>query len=71
MTALVNLFNSLQDNQNSQVKDIEQQLEKLLGSVSVETQQEILKDETTLNAIKELLEKWNRESAPQNEEDVF
>ena len=54
MTALVNLFNSLQDNQNSQVKDIEQQLEKLLGSVSVETQQEILKDETTLNAIKEL-----------------
>lgn len=71
MTALVNLFNSLQDNQNSQVKDIEQQLEKLLGSVSVETQQEILKDETTLNAIKELLEKWNRESAPQNEEDVL
>ncbi len=71
MTALVNLFNSLQDDQNNQVRDIEQQLEKLLGTVSVETQQEILKDETTLSTIKALLEKWDRESTPQNEEDVL
>lgn len=71
MTALVNLFNSLQDDQNNQVRDIEQQLEKLLGTVSVETQQEILKDETTLSSVKELLEKWNKESAPQNDEEVL
>lgn len=71
MSALVNLFNSLQDNQNNQVKDIEQQLEKLLGSVSVETQQEILKDGATLNAVKDLLEKWNKEYVPQNEDEVF
>ena len=71
MSALVNLFNSLQDNQNNQVRDIEQQLEKLLGSVSVETQQEILKDGATLNAVKDLLEKWNKEYVPQNEDEVF
>lgn len=71
MSALVNLFNLLQDNQNNQVRDIEQQLEKLLGSVSVETQQEILKDGAALNAIKDLLEKWNKESVPQNEDDVL
>ena len=71
MSALVNLFNSLQDNQNNQVRDIEQQLEKLLGSVSVETQQEILKDGVTLNAVKELLEKWNKESVPQNEDEIL
>ena len=71
MSALVNLFNSLQDNQNNQVRDIEQQLEKLLGSVSVETQQEILKDEATLNAVKDLLEKWNKESVPQSDDEVL
>ena len=71
MAALINLFNSLQDDQSNQVRDIEQQLEKLLGTVSVEIQQEILKDETTLSSVKELLEKWNKESAPQNDEDVL
>ena len=71
ISALVNLFNSLQDNQNNQVRDIEQQLEKLLGSISVETQQKILKDRATLNAIKDLLEKWNKESVSQNDDEVL
>ncbi len=71
MAALVNLFNSLQDNQNSQVRDVEQQLEKLLGSVSVEVQQEILKDDATQNAVKSLLEKWNKESVLQNDDVIL
>ena len=71
MAALVNLFNSLQDNQNAHVRDIEQQLGKLLGAVAVEAQQEIMKDETALDAVKSLLEKWNIESSPQNEEEVL
>lgn len=69
MAALVNLFNSLQDNQSAHVRDIDQQLEKLLGSVAVETQQEIMMDETTLSSVKSLLEKWNTERLPQNDED--
>lgn len=69
MAALVNLFNSLHDNQSSNVRDIEQQLDKLLGTLSVEVQQEILKDESTQSAIKSLLEKWNKESVPQNDDE--
>ena len=68
MTALVNLFNSLQDSQNAQVRDIEQQLFKILGATAVEVQQMITEDETTLSAVKALLEKWNTERQPINEE---
>ena len=71
LAALVNLLNSLQDNQSNHVRDIEQQLGKLLGAVSVEAQQEILKDETATNAVKSLLEKWNKDSTPHNEEEVL
>ena len=71
MAALVNLFNSLEDNQNKHVKDIEQQLVKILGAVSVEVQQEILKDETATNAVKALLEKWNKDMLSQNDEEIL
>ena len=71
MAALVNLFNSLQDNQNKHVKEIEQQLGRSLGAVSVEVQQEILKDESTVNAIKALLEKWNKDYSLQNDEEIL
>ena len=71
MAALVNLFNSLEDNQNKHVKDIEQQLVKILGAVSVEVQQEILKDETDTNAVKTLLEKWNKDMLSQNDEEIL
>lgn len=71
MAALVNLFNSLEDNQNKHVKDIEQQLVKILGAVSVEVQQEILKDETATNAVKALLEKWNKDISSQNDEEIL
>lgn len=69
MVGLVNLFNSLQDNQNKQVRDIEQQLGKQLGSAAVELQQEILKDEETQSVVKNLLEQWNKDIAPQYEEE--
>ena len=71
MAALVNLFNSLQDNQNKHVKDIEQQLVKILGAVSVEVQQDILKDETASKAVKTLLEKWNKDMTSQNDEEIL
>ena len=71
MAALVNLFNSLQDNQNKNVKDIEQQLVKILGAVSVEVQQDILNDETTANSVKTLLEKWNKDMSSQNDEEIL
>ena len=71
MAALVNLFNSLQDNQSAHVRDIEQQLGKLLGAVAVEVQQQILNDETALSAVESLLEKWNIERLPQNDEEVL
>ena len=71
MAALSNLLNSLQDNQNKHVREIEQQLGKLLGTVSVEVQQEITKDETALVAVKALLEKWNKEMMPQNDEEIL
>ena len=71
MAALVNLFNSLQDNQNKNVKDIEQQLVKILGAVSVEVQQDILNDETTTDTVKALLEKWNKDMSSQNDEEIL
>ena len=71
LATLVNLFNSLQDNQNSNVRDIEQELGTVLGSTSVEVQQDILKDETAFNAVKNLLEKWNKESVLQNDEEIL
>lgn len=71
MAALVYLFNSLQDNQNKHVKEIEQQLGRALGTVSVEVQQEILKEESTVNAIKALLEKWNKDYSSQNDEEIL
>lgn len=69
MAALVNLFYSLQDSQNAQVKDIERQLLKILGAAAVELQQKIAEDEATLSAVKALLEKWESERQPINEED--
>ena len=71
MAALVNLFNSLQDNQNVHVRDIEQQLGKLLGGVAVEVQQEVMRDEVALGAVKSLMEKWNTEHQAQNDEEVL
>lgn len=71
MAALVNLFDSMQENLSNQVKDIEQQLAKTLGSVAVETQQEIQQDEETLNAVKDLLEKWNKDLMVQADEEVL
>lgn len=71
MSALVNLMNSLQDNEYDKVRDAEQQLEKILGGAAVETQQEVLKDETALGTVKGLLEKWNKESILQNDDEVL
>ncbi len=71
MAALVNLFNSLQDNQGSHVRDIEQRLSKVLGSVAVEVQQEIFKDEVSLRSVKDMLEKWNRDIFPPVEEELY
>ena len=71
LAALVNLFNSLQDNQNSNVKDMEQELGEILGSVSVEVQQEILKDEVAFSAVENLIEKWNKESLRQNDDEIL
>ena len=69
MAALVNLFYSLQDSQNAQVRDIERQLLKILGAAAVELQQKIVEDEVTLSAVKALLEKWESERQLINEED--
>lgn len=71
MAALINLFNSLQYNQNKHVKDIEQQLGKILGTVSYEAQQGILNDEIAHYAVKNLLEKWNKDTAPQNDDEIL
>lgn len=71
MSSLFNLFNSLADNQSENVREIEQELGKILGVVSVETQQKIDKDERALDAVKTLLDKWNRETIAQNEEEVL
>ncbi len=71
LAALVNLFNSLQDNQNKKVKDIEQQLGKLLGLVAVEVQEDILKDEKALNSVKTLLEKWSKEITAQDDDEIL
>ena len=70
MSSLVNFFYLLQDNQYQQVRDIEQQLEKQLGVAAVEMQQVILKDDETLNAVKNLLEQWNKDATPQYEDEV-
>ena len=69
MATLVNLFYSLQDSQNAQVRDIERQLLKILGAVAVELQQKIVEDEVTLSVVKALLEKWESERQLINEED--
>ncbi len=69
MATLVNLFYSLQDSQNAQVRDIERQLLKILGAAAVELQQKIVEDEVTLSAVKALLEKWESERQLINEED--
>lgn len=69
MATLVNLFYSLQDSQNAQVRDIERQLLKILGAAAVELQQKIVEDELTLSAVKALLEKWESERQLINEED--
>lgn len=71
MVALVNLFDSMQENLSNQVKDIEQQLTKTLGAVVVEIQQEIQQEEETLNAVKDLLEKWNKDLMVQADEEVL
>ena len=71
MTALVNLLNTLQDNEYDKVRDIEQQLEKTLGAAAVETQQEVLKDETAFGTVKNLLESWNKDSVLINDEEVL
>ena len=69
MATLVNLFYSLQDSQNAQVRDIERQLLKILGAAAVELQQKIVEDEVTFSAVKALLEKWESERQLINEED--
>ena len=71
MAALINLLNSLQDNEYDKVRDIEQQLEKTLGAAAVETQQEVLKDEKSFGVVKSLLEKWNKDNILINDEEVL
>ena len=71
MAGLFNLLNSLQDNQSKKVKEIEQQLNTLLGTVSVQTQEEILKDERTLLSVRSLFEKWSESTVIQYEEEAL
>ena len=49
------MFDSLQDNQSSYVKEVKQQLDKILGFVAVETQQQLQTDEVAYNTVKSLL----------------
>lgn len=71
MAALVNLFYALQDNQSTHVKEIEQRLEKMLGAASIAVQQEIMNDVAALDAVRGLLEKWNKDASPRHEEEVL
>lgn len=71
MAALIDLFNSLQDDQNIHVVDIEQQLSKVLGTAAVEAQQKILKDELALSAVQNLIEIWNKDNGATNDDEVL
>ena len=70
INALSILFDSLQDNQSSYVKEVKQQLDKILGFVAVETQQQLQTDEVAYNTVKSLLDKWSKDSTPQDDEEI-
>lgn len=60
--ALMRLFNSLQDNELSKVKNIKNQFDDKLKNVAYNLTQSTLENEGMKNAISELFERWRKET---------
>lgn len=66
---LINLFNTIQDNQSKNVKKIQVQLNENLSHAAVELKELIINNENSKTKAKELLEKWQQNKAQQIEDD--
>lgn len=66
---LMNLFNSLQENEKSKVKEWSDELREQLKSSAKKLQDLILGDDVALQALKSLFEKWRRERLGNEESD--
>lgn len=58
---LMRLFNSLHDNEQSNVKIIEDELKHILNAEGIKVKQIIMKDEEMTNAIHSLFDQWRKE----------
>lgn len=66
---LMRLFNSLHDNEKSNVKVIEDQLKTILKSEVIKVQKAVLKNEEVATAAHSLFDKWRRERRQAVEDD--
>ena len=69
LETLMRLFNSLRDNEKSNVKVIEDALKNLLKSEGIKVQQAVLKNENMATATHSLFDKWRKERIQALEDD--
>lgn len=66
---LMNLFNSLQENEKAKVKEWSDELRERLKTSAIKLQGNILSDDAAVESIKSLFEKWRRERSGIDESD--
>lgn len=69
INSLMNLFNSLQENEEKKVKVWSDKLKDLLNSSSVRLKSIVLKDDIKVDKLKALFEKWRKERLANDETD--
>lgn len=66
---LMNLFNSLQENEKKKVKEWSEELKDQLKTSAMKLQSLVLKDEVAVEKLKTLFERWRRERLSNDESD--
>lgn len=66
---LMRLFNSLHDNERSNVKIIEVELKNLLNEEGIKVKQAVMKDNDMASATHALFDRWRKEKIQSNEDD--
>lgn len=67
--ALIRLLNSLHDNEKSNVKSIEDELNDLLNTESLKVKQVVIKNDEMATAAHALFDRWRKEKIQSNEEE--
>lgn len=69
LEVLMRLFNSLRDNERSNVKVIEDELKQSLNTEGIKVKQSIMKDENKVATIRSLFDRWRKERIQTNEDE--